>query len=124
MCETRRVQDKDSAGGVFGGTWLTGQDGESPHRGEGMVSRRVQNVQLINVSPDAVEFPVKVLDGGRVLVVEPLVEEPRDDCSLPNFSGAQNHHPVAVLGRDVELVLGWGHLLNHSGTSRSYPVYY
>lgn len=92
---------------MFEGTSLTSQDGESPHRGEGMIPRRVQNVQLVNVSPDAVEFPVKVLDGGRVLVVEPLVEEPRDDCSLSNFGGAQNHHPVAILRRDVELVLRW-----------------
>lgn len=50
---------------------------------------------------------MKVLDGGRVLVVEPLVEEPRDDGSLSNFGGAQNHHPGAILGRDVQLIFGW-----------------
>lgn len=92
---------------MFEGAPLTSQDGESPHRGEGMIPRCVQNVQLVNVPPDAVELPVKVLDGWRVLVVEPLVEEPRDDGSLPNFGGAQNHHPGAVLGRDVQLVFGW-----------------
>lgn len=70
-----------------------------------MVSRCVQDVQLVNVPPDAVKLPVKVLDGRCVLVVEPLVEEPRDDGGLSNFRGAQDHHPVAVLGRNVELVL-------------------
>lgn len=114
------MHNKTGAGGAFGGTWLTGEDGESPHRGEGMIPRGVQNVQLINVSPDAVEFPMKVLDGWRVLVVKALVEEPRDDRSLPNFGGAQNHHPVAILGGDVELVFGWGHLLNHACNERPY----
>lgn len=79
-----------------------------------MISRGVQNVQLVNVSPDAVEFPMKVLNSGRILVVKPLVQKPRDDCSLPNFGGAQNHHPVAILGRYVELVLGWRHFFNHT----------
>lgn len=72
-----------------------------------MISRCVQNVQLVNFSPDAVEFPMKVLNSGRVLVVKPLVQKPRDDGSLPNFGGAQNHHPMAILGRYVELTLGW-----------------
>lgn len=72
-----------------------------------MISRCVQNVQLVNFSPDAVEFPMKVLNSGRVLVVKPLVQKPRDDGSLPNFGGAQDHHPVAILGRYVELILGW-----------------
>lgn len=70
-----------------------------------MISRCVQNVQLVNVSLDAVEFPVKVLNSWSVLVVKPLVQKPRNDGCLPNFSGAQNHHPVAVLGRYVELIL-------------------
>lgn len=71
-----------------------------------MISRCVQNVQLVNVSPDAVEFPMKVLNSWCVLVVNSLVQKPRDDGCLPNFSGAHNHHPVAILGRDVELILG------------------
>lgn len=89
-----------------------------------MISRGVQNVQLVNVSPDAIEFPMKVLNSGRILVVKPLVQKPRDDCSLPNFSGAQNHHPVAILGRYVELVLGWRHFLNHTcgGCTRKITV--
>lgn len=71
-----------------------------------MVTRCVQNVQLVNVSLDTVEFPVKVLDSRRVLVIKPLVEKSRNYGCLPNFCGAQNHHPVAILGRDVELVFG------------------
>lgn len=50
---------------------------------------------------------MKVLNSRCVLVIKFLVQKPRDDGSLPNFSGAQDHHPVAVLGRYVELVLGW-----------------
>lgn len=66
------------------------------------------------MSFDTVEFPVKVLNCRCVVLVKSFVEEPRDNCGFPNFSGAQNHHPVAVLGRYVELVVGRGRFLNHS----------
>lgn len=85
-----------------------------------MVPGRVQNVQLVNFSPDAVEFPVKVLNGGCVLVLNSVVEKARDDGCLADFSGAHDHQPVAILGRYVELILALGHFLNHS-RSRSHP---
>lgn len=78
-----------------------------------MVARRVQYVQLVNIPLDAVQFPVKVLDGRRVLLVEPPVQEAGHDGRLPNFGGSQNDHPVAVLGRDGEITLGRCHFLNH-----------
>lgn len=78
-----------------------------------MVSRCVKDVQLVNVPPDAVEFPVKILNSRSVLVIESLIEKPRDYGCLSNFGGAQDHHPVAVLGRDVKLILGRCHLLYH-----------
>lgn len=96
---------------------LTSKNWKPPHCRKRMIPRSVQNVQLVNVSPDAVEFPMKVLDGGCVLVVNFLVQKPRDDGCLPNLSGAQNHHPVAILGRNVELTLRWGHFLNHTCSS-------
>ena len=92
---------------------LTGENGQPPHGGERVIPRRVQDVQLVQLSPDAVKFPVEVLDGRRVLVVKPLVQKPGDDCGFAHFGGAQDDHPVAVLGRDVELVLGRGHFLDH-----------
>lgn len=69
-----------------------------------MVPGCVQYVQLINVPPDAVEFPVEVLDGGGVMILKPPAEEPGHDARFPHFSGAQNDHPEAVLLRDVQLL--------------------
>ena len=99
---------------AWSGFKLTSKNWKPPHCGEGVISRCIQNVQLVNFSPDAVEFPVEILNGRRVLVIEPLVQKPRDDGGLPHFGGAQDHHPVAVLGRYVERVLGWRHFLNHA----------
>lgn len=78
-----------------------------------MVSRCIKDVQLVNIPSDAVKLSMKVFNSWCVLVVKPLVEKPRDDGRLPNFSGAENDHPVAILGRNVEVVLGWRHFLNH-----------
>ena len=41
-----------------------------------LVATRVQNVQLINFSSDAVHFAVKVLDGWCVRVVEFIIQKP------------------------------------------------
>lgn len=91
----------------------TCQDGQSPHGGERVVPRCVQYVQLVNVPLDAVQFPVKILDGRRVLLLEPPVQEPGHDRRFPDFGGSQNHHPVTVLRRDGKVALGRRHLLNH-----------
>lgn len=78
-----------------------------------MVPGRVQNVQLVDAPADAVELPVEVLDGRRVLLVHARAQKARDDGRLAHLAGAQDHHPAAVLGRDVEPVLGGGHLPDH-----------
>lgn len=78
-----------------------------------MVSRCVQDVQLVDVPADAVELAVKVLDGGRVLVIKALVQKPRDDGSLAHLGRAEHDHAVAVFSRDVKVLLGRGHFLDH-----------
>lgn len=70
-----------------------------------MISRCVQYIQLINISSDAVEFSVEVLNGRGVLIIKPSGEEPGHYSRLANFSRAQNDHPVAILRWDVKLVL-------------------
>lgn len=57
---------------------------------------------------------MKILDGRRVLLVEPPVQESGHDCSFPDFGGSQNHHPVTVLRWDGEVALGRRHFLNHA----------
>ncbi len=78
-----------------------------------MIPRGIQNVQLVYISFNAVEFPVKVLYGRRVLLLEASVQEARHYRRLANFGGSENDHPVAVFRRDVKLVLRGTHLLNH-----------
>lgn len=70
-----------------------------------MISRGVQNIQLVNISSDAVEFSVEVLYGRGVLVIKPSGEEAGHYSRFANFSRAQNNHPVAILCWDVKLVL-------------------
>lgn len=70
-----------------------------------MISRGVQNIQLVSISSDAVKFPVEVLYSWCVLVIKPSGKEPGHYCRLANFSGAQNDHSVAILRWDVKLVL-------------------
>lgn len=63
-----------------------------------MIPRSVQNVQLVNVSPDAVEFPMKVLDGGCVLVVNFLVDpRPRRDGELVSFTPEMTRERLCLL---------------------------
>lgn len=92
----------------------TCQDGQSPHGGERVVPRCIQYVQLIYVPLNAVHFPVKILNGRRVLLLEPSVQEPGNDCRFSHFGGSQNHHPVTVLRWDGEIALARRHFLNHS----------
>lgn len=40
-----------------------------------MISRRIQNVELIDFPPDSVQFPVKVLDRRRVALLEFIAQE-------------------------------------------------
>lgn len=88
-----------------------------------MVSRRVQNVQLVYIPADAVKLSMKVLNGRCVLVVKTLVEKPRNYSCLSNFGRSQNHHPVAVFAGDVELVIRGCHFLNHDcGQGRTSEV--
>lgn len=52
---------------------FTCQNRQPSHCGERVVSRRVQNVQLIHIPADAVKLSVKVLNGRCVLVVKTLI---------------------------------------------------
>lgn len=61
---------------------------------------------------------MKVLNSWCVLVIEFLVEKPGDDSCLANFCGAQDNHSVTVLCRNVKLVLGWRHFLDHACTQK------
>lgn len=85
-----------------------------------MISRCVQDVKLVNVPSDAVKFPVEIFNSGCVLVIKSLIQKPRDDGCLPNFSGAQNHHPVTILSRNVKVTLRRRHLFNHACSCSRY----
>jgi len=78
-----------------------------------VVARRVQDVELVDLTADAVELAVEVLDGGRVLLLKAAGEEARDDGRLAHLGGAQDDHAVAVLGGDAQLSLAGTHLLDH-----------
>lgn len=91
----------------------TCEDGEPAHGGEGVVARRVQDVQLVHVAPDVVDLPVEVLDGGRVLILEAAVEEAGDDGALAHPRGAEHHHAVRVLGGHAERAVPAGEGLHH-----------
>lgn len=47
-----------------------------------MVPGSVQDVQLMNLAADPVQFPVKVLDGGRVALLELSAQKPRHQARL------------------------------------------
>ena len=94
---------------------LTGEDGEAPHGGERVVAGRVEDVQLVDLAADAVELAVEVLDGGRVGVLEAARQEARHDGRLAHLGRAEDHHAVAVLGRDPQLRVARAHLLDHRG---------
>lgn len=49
-----------------------------------MVSRGIHNVQLMDLAANTVQFPVKVLNGGRVRVLEFAAQEPRHQRRLPH----------------------------------------
>lgn len=78
-----------------------------------MVSRRVQNVQLIDITADAIEFPVEILNSWRVLIIKALVQKARDDRRFAHFGRSEHDHAVAVLGWNIEIMLGRRHFLNH-----------
>lgn len=92
---------------------FTCQNWQSPHSWERMIPWSIQDVQLVHLSLDAVEFPVKVLYGRRVLFLKAPVQKPGHDRRFPNFGGSENDHPVAVLRWDVKLVLWRTHFLDH-----------
>lgn len=92
---------------------FTCQNRQSPHSWERMIPWSIQNVQLIHISFDAVEFPVKVLYGRRVLLLKASVQKAGHYRRFPNFCGSENDHPVAVFRRDVKLILRRTHFLNH-----------
>lgn len=94
---------------------LTGKDGEAPHGGEWVVAGRVEDVQLVDLAADAVELAVEVLDGGRVGVLEAARQEARHDGRLAHLGRAEDHHAVAVLGRDPQLRVARAHFLDHRG---------
>lgn len=77
-----------------------------------MVSGRIQDVQLIDVSSDAIELAVEVLDGRRVLIINALFQEARDDRRLAHFGGSEHDHAMAILSWDVEVILRRRHFLN------------
>lgn len=78
-----------------------------------MVARSVQYVQLVDLSPDAVELSVEVLYGRGVLLLEAAAQEAADNGGLAHLGGAKDDHAVAVLGWDVQLGLIGAHLLDH-----------
>ena len=64
---------------------LTSQDGELVDSRERIVARRVQDVQLVDLTLDLVNLPVEVLDRRRVAVIEFAREEPADDGGLADL---------------------------------------
>lgn len=58
-----------------------------------MISTCAQNVQLVNVPPDAVEFPMKVVNSGRVLVVYSVVRNQEMMAVFPSFVGRHPPQP-------------------------------
>ena len=66
---------------------LTGYEGKSLHGRKRMIPRCVENIQLVDFAADAVNFPVKVLNGRSVRVVELVVQEPKRQ----QMAGCNNH---------------------------------
>lgn len=78
-----------------------------------MVARSVQDVQLVHVPVDVVHLAMKVLNGGRVLVLKAAIEKAGDNGALAHSGGTQHHHAVGVLSRHVECAVPTGQGLHH-----------
>jgi len=60
---------------------------------------RVQYVQSIGLSADAVDLAVEILDGRRVLLVETVAEKSSHDGRLAHLRRPEHDHALAVLRR-------------------------
>ena len=54
----------------------TGDERETLHGRKGNKSGRVQNIQLVDLASDAIDFAIKVLYGRRVRFAEFIVQKP------------------------------------------------
>jgi len=75
----------------------TGEDGESPLGGERAFPGRVQDVYLVGLASDVVEFAVEIFSGGLVSLLEAVAQEPAQDRGLPDARRAEHHNAPAVL---------------------------
>lgn len=93
--------------------FLTCENGEPPHGREWMIPRCIQDVQLIYVASNIVNFAVEILNGGCVLVIKAAIEKPRDNGTLAHPGGSQYNHPVGILGWHIQGAVPTGHSLHH-----------
>lgn len=92
---------------------LTCEDRQPAHGRERMVTRGVQDVQLVHVPMDVVHLAMKVLDGGCVLILKAAIKETGDNGALAHPGGTQHHHAVGVLSGHVECAVPAGQGLHH-----------
>jgi len=64
---------------------ITCQQRESFHGGKRVVTGRVEYVQSIGLSADAVDLTMEILDRRRVLLVETVAQEAADDRRLADL---------------------------------------
>lgn len=77
---------------------LTCENGQSALCGEVPLAGSIQKVHLVRLSSDVEQFPVEVLGGGRVALVELVAQEPLENVGLADPGSTQHHYSVTVLG--------------------------
>lgn len=92
---------------------LTRKDAESAHSRKGVSAASVQNVELVVIAANSIDFPVEVLNGRYVAIVELVQNEAFHHASFAHSGRAKHQHANAIGQRRVLRLVQQRHADKH-----------